>query len=253
MEFLLIAILGMAIGVSSALLGLGGNILIVPLLPLFIDIPLKETIATGIFTVFFLTLFNCYFFLKSKLIDLKVGLKLILPTFIFSFIGAKYTNYFSESFITYSLVIIMVLMIIRLNTKLNFSSLESDSSKESFVLVLSGMISGFLAGLTGVGNGVILGPILLGFKLVDDKKVSPTINFMIMIACLSATFNNLDFSNISLERSGLVRIDVALYILFPALISSFFGRRMNTNISKKMRRLLVSVTLIGLSLKLLLL
>lgn len=253
MEVLLISILGLSIGVSSALLGLGGNILIVPLLPLFVDISLKETIATGIFTVFFLTLFNCYFFLKAKLIDLSTSLKLIFPTFLCSYLGAKFSNHFSETTITYLLVSIMILMIIRLNANLSFSPLHKNSKKEGIVLIVSGIISGFLAGLTGVGNGVILGPILLGFKIVDDKKVSPTINFMIMIACLSATFNNLDFTSVSLTRSGMVRIDIALSLLIPALLSSFVGRKLNTNISKQTRRLLVSFALIGLSLKLLVL
>ena len=106
-------------------------------------------------------------------------------------------------------------------------------------MLIAGFLSGVLAGLTGIGTGIILGPLLLSANLTDDKKVSPIINFLIMIACLSSSFNYTD----------LVRYDYAFYIAIPAIITGYFGRKLNTSISPKRRRFIVASCLIILMIK----
>lgn len=245
MDILLIAILGGLIGISSALLGLGGNILIVPILPLFplaSSLSLKSVVATGIFTVFFLTLVNVFSFYRQKLIDFKLVLTLIIPTSLFSFLSSFHVDKVNDNVIKTLLILVMISMVIRL---LLFKKKESNTVNElNYPLLLgAGALSGSLAGLTGVGTGVLLGPLLLSLNLTDEKKVSPTINFLIMVACFFSSLNYLSFSEFNFPNSGLVRLDIALMIFIPAIFTAILGRKINKNISPRLRRWVVSSVL----------
>ena len=216
-----LSILGVIIGISSALLGLGGNIFIIPLMPLIVDIPLKEIIATGIFSVLLTTSLNSFFFFREKLIPLDITLSLVIPTFIFSFLGSKFASHANDSFILIILICIMIFMLVRLN--IDLKSLQNVKIGR-VGLFAAGTVSGTMAGFTGIGSGVILGPLMLIFNLVEHKKISPTINFMIAIACFSATLNNMQVGESLNYQLGLIHLDLAFMIFIPAAVSSYIGR-----------------------------
>ena len=246
---LLLPVLGMLVGLGAALFGLGGNVFIIPLLPSIVDLTLRETISTGIFTVLFVTLVNVISFGSRGLVDWKLGAQLLLPTSLFSFISSKYAYLIPDSYSKLLLVAIMLFMAIRLVLFKGSPHLKNGRFRMLFAQ-LAGVVSGSLAGLTGIGSGVILGPILLGFNLTEEKKVSPTINLLIFVACFFATLNNLNFGEFSFQSSGSVRIDYALLIFAFSLIGSWYGRRWNVQIESGLRKKVIAGILVLLCLKL---
>lgn len=239
-------ILGLFIGLSASLLGLGGNILIVPLLPLFTDLPLREVVATGIFTVFFVCLNNVFFFWRQGLIDFRTCLILLIPTSMGSYLSSFYSSRLSEDLIQGILIGIMALMVVKLNLKIK----ENRASKKPYhFMILGALVSGSLAGITGIGSGVILGPLLLAFGLTDHKKVSPVINVMIVVACFFSSLNYLNLNEWSHYRSGAVHLDLALLMILTSLPSSFLGRKFNHQIDPRLRKRIVSAVLGVLILK----
>lgn len=241
METILVIFLGFLVGISSALLGLGGNIIIVPSLPLISQLELPSVIATGILTVFFVTLFNVINFYRQKLLDFKLVSLLIIPTSLSSYISSHYASLIPEKTIKTLFILVMILMLIKLIIPLK---INLQKKYQKFIFVLAGLFSGTLAGLTGVGTGIILGPLLLSTQMTEDIKVSPTINFLIMISCFFSSLNYLSILNISFPQSGLVRLDYVLLILIPALITGIIGRKLNSNIKPRNRRIVVGLTLI---------
>ncbi len=239
-------LIGLIIGLSASLLGLGGNIFIVPLLPLFTDFPLREVIATGIFTVFFVCLINVFFFWKKGLIDFKTCLSLILPTSIGSYASSYLSGEFSENLVLTLLIVTMSVMLIRLNITLK----KVDISSPLIFMLLGALISGFIAGLTGIGSGVILGPMLLAFGLVEPKRVSPIINVMIVVACFFSLINYLDFKNIVGYQVGSVHTDLSIAMIIPAGLTSIIGRKFNDKIDPVLRKKIVSLVLVILIFKL---
>ena len=246
MSEILIILLGSFVGISAALLGLGGNILIVPLLPLFTELSLQSVIATGILTVFFVTLFNVINFYRQGLIEFKIITLLFIPTSVSSFISSRLSSLVPEHIVKILFVLAMAAMVVKLFLPKK-ASLKKNNQK--YILIAAGLFSGSLAGLTGVGTGILLAPLLLSLEITEDKKVSPTINFLIMVSCFFSSLNYLSFSNFSFPQSGLVRLDYVLLIAIPAILSSIIGRKLNSNISPKMRRIVVSLTLLFLIFK----
>lgn len=256
MEMVLLLLLGLSIGILSSLLGLGGNILIIPILPLITELNLKEVIATGIFTVFFITFVNVLAFYRKGLVNFKETIFLIIPTIVFSYLGSAYSKFLNDNVINYILISIMVSMVLKLNLITSKDHSNSQNKirplKRRLIFLFSGSFSGVLAGITGIGSGLILGPILYGLKLLEKKRVSPAINLLIATACFFASLNNLSFSHFDWPRSGLVHFDISIYILLPALISSIYGRRWNSSIEEALRKKILSFVIIILILKLLL-
>lgn len=241
-----VILLGAFIGICSALLGLGGNILIVPILPLVSELTLSEVIATGIFTVFLVTVVNVSSFYRQGLIDFKLITILFIPTTVGSFVSSHFAPNFSENFIRILLIIVMCLMI----AKLVINIRQQMSLKyKTFILVVAGFISGSLAGLTGIGTGILLAPLLLAFHLTAANKVSPTINFLIMLACASASLNYLDFTHWEGSKWGSVRVDYVVTLFLPALLTSKIGRSFNQTIQPRRRKLLVGASLSILAVK----
>lgn len=246
MSEILVILLGSFVGISAALLGLGGNILIVPLLPLITELSLQSIIATGILTVFFVTFFNVINFYRQGLLEFKIITLLFIPTSLSSFISSRLSSYVPEHMIKALFLFAMTGMVVKLFLPKK-ASLKKDNPK--YLLTAAGLFSGSLAGITGVGTGILLAPLLLSLKITDDKKISPTINFLIMVSCFFSSLNYLSFSNFSYPQSGLVRLDYVLLIAVPAILSSIIGRKLNSNISPNTRRIVVGLTLLALIIK----
>lgn len=247
----MLILLGLVVGFGSTLLGMGGSIFIIPILPIIVEISLKETIATGIFTVFFVTAMNTYRFHRNGLVDWRLGFILLPTSSTFSFLSAYYSSNVSEVAVKYLLLFIVGLMITRL-LFLGNKTIQLSRKKSLTIALISGSVAGIFSGLTGIGAGVLLGPTLLILNLTDHKKVSPTINFLIAVSCFFASLGYLNFSEVAFPKWGMVSIHYALGIFLASLIGAIFGRRLNSTISPLLRKRLVAVVLIVFSLKLIL-
>src|SRR5687767_6470439 len=72
--------LGLIVGASSTLFGIGGGIFVVPLLTLFTGMSTFEAVATSLFTVFLVTLVNTIEFSRKGFVRWPIGLLLGIPS-----------------------------------------------------------------------------------------------------------------------------------------------------------------------------
>jgi uncharacterized membrane protein YfcA len=86
---LFLLIVGLGVGLTSSFLGAGGGVLVVPLLPHFMDISLKSVVATAQATVLFIVLFNTVSFRRSVKVPLKLTLLLSIGTASGAFVAAR--------------------------------------------------------------------------------------------------------------------------------------------------------------------
>lgn len=246
---MIFSLLGLIIGFVAALLGLGGNIFIIPFLPLITEISVPDTIATGILTVCLISLMNSALFARNRMIDWGVAVK-ALPVVAFTgFLGGYLRSSVPEDIIRVGLILVLLAMMARL---LFFSGQNFDLSdrwEKSVLLIASGM-SGFMAGLVGIGNGVLLGPALLVFNLCDHKKISPTINFLIFINTFFATIGLSFEGPLINSRGGPVSLEIVGYLFLGAIVGSFLGRRLNQLVTTTQRKKMVAVVLFLVAVKL---
>ncbi|MEO1376525.1 MAG: sulfite exporter TauE/SafE family protein [Cyanobacteria bacterium J06635_10] len=82
------------------------------------------------------------------------------------------------------------------------------------LLVISGLISGILAGLLGIGGGTVLVPLQLAFGYTPLQAVA-TSSLAIVITATSGTIQN--------WRMGYINFQKVLFLGLPAIITAFFS------------------------------
>ena len=251
MEFSLeLVVLGFVVGLISSLLGLGGSILMIPILPSLLNMDFREVIATSLFTVTLVAFSNVIIFQLKRLVEWKMVL-LLFPIISFaSFMSARNSHYVDEKVIKILLIVVMMAMVFRLTSKkqLPFKIPGFDSK---FFLPFVGLFTGTLAGLIGIGGGIILTPTFMIKQIIPHQKISPTINCLIFFGSLTAVlgYMNTDFS--TFPKVGAVHLNLGLMLFASAFVGSLLGIRLNSKISEDLRKKIFSGVLFALSVKLL--
>lgn len=277
MSFLVVAALGIAVGLISSFLGLGGGVLLVPLLPTVAGIGLKEAVATSLVTIFLVVVNNTYSFHRRREIDWGVAFKLGPLTALGAYLSARWALHWPDIYAQFLLGLVLAILLLRAvlerwpiglrNSKPiepKAFSLEGDSArldnKEATTLhglqkLLPwsvGLGAGVLSGVTGIGSGLVVSPVLMQFKLVPSQKVAPTANAVMLFTTFFGAWAYIGgIKDWKGWTWGFVHLDIVLIVLSMALVSAFWGRRQQALMSSGLRQFLLSTILFLLLLKVL--
>ena len=256
MSLITILIMGLFVSFTSVFIGLGGGILLVPLLPDYFGLSTHEAVATSLLTIFFVVSNNTYKFHQSKVIHWPVVFYMGPVSAIMAVVAAQVAQHVDARVILYALVGILILVAI----KTLFSSFlpqaykvapDLDKKQKTFSIV-GGAIAGLTSGFAGVGSGVILSPVMILLKTVQPKQLSPTANANMVFATLAASISYLlSGSYVKWNQWGLVRWDIALGVFISAAFFAYFLRPHQNKLPFRVKSLLLSVLLIYLIIKIL--
>ena len=210
MNYILISLVSIIVASISIVGGLGGGVILVPLLVSVFGVPLKVVIGSVLISLVVPASIGAWGAWRRHELDFKLALLFETPTAIGAYFGARITTSLPDE------VIIVIFSSISLFLSVNMikKSLRLRSGEEgqaqsrfwSFVgnispvrilskqdeeyhisipsLILFGLIIGTLSGMLGVGGGWIKTPLLIiGFQ-VPTKIATGTALFMILITAL---------------------------------------------------------------------
>ena len=224
-KYILFIILSLVSEVVGTVSGFGSSILIVPLASLFFDFKTVLSI-TAIFHVFSnlskLLLFN-------KGINKDIALKLGIPAVLFVSIGAYLTAYIPaknvELVIGICLVALSIFMFVNFNKELRQTNRN---------LYLSGIFSGFIAGIAGSG-GAIRGLALAAFQLEKAAFIA-TSAIIDLGVDLSRSF-------IYIYNGYFTKTYIYLipFLIGTSFLGSYIGKLVLNRVSDKVFRYLVII------------
>ena len=230
----LIASYGAAVAATIA--GFGSSALLIPVAVLFMDI------KTAVFVVAVFHLFNNVFKIRLfwKSIDFKIFLLFGVPSILMAFAGAILI-----SIILLALVKIFLGVFLILYAVYSFIKPVFRLKKSRPTAIVGGTLSGFLAGLIGLG-GAIRGAFLTAFNLPKEIYVATSAMIAVVI----------DRTRIPTYLMTKTIQDNSYYVLLPFLfITAYFGVRTGKvllqKINQKMFRRLVSIALFAVGVKIL--
>ena len=249
-----IVFMGFFVALVSVFLGLGGGILLVPLLPSLFKLTVHEAVATSVTTIFLVVCNNTYRFQKEKLVNWPVVVIMGPISAVTAFIAARITQHVDASMILLALAIILILVALR---TLFFSLLKKDykvskSLKpwQKWTALLGGGFAGLTSGFAGVGSGAILSPLMVFLRIVKPQELSPTSNANMVCTTFAAAASFLvSGSFVSWQQWGLVRWDLALGVFLVAAVFSHLLRPHQNKLPFKVKTLLLSVLLVFLIVK----
>ena len=249
--------LGLLIGGMSSIFGIGGGVLLVPILPWLFPLNQKEAIGTSLVTIFFLVSFNTYGFHRQKIMPWRIVLVVGLFAALFSFAAGRLTLQLSDEILKIILATVMGLLALRVYRQrgptLHDEFIQTQSRGKLFwakVLFL-GAASGASSGLTGVGAGLIMSPALLAMGLVAPGQVSPASNGIMMFTTLFAVLALVTGMTAPLVgwRWGLIHLDMVVILFVTAMFVAFLGQIYQKKVSFRWRKYFLASLLVIFAVK----
>lgn len=207
---LLIAVLCMSAGMVGALMGIGGGLIIIPILTLGFGIPMQEAIGASLIGVIATSTGAATKYVKQGLTNVRLALFLEMSTTMGSIIGALIAVYTNQ---TVLLLLFSMLLVYAGYTMFRHSEKRvspEEMAAEGQMVDLScqyvdpkdscevrygvkglrkglgySSVAGLLSGLLGVGGGLVKVPVMNVCMCVPLKAATATSNFMIGVTALT--------------------------------------------------------------------
>ncbi len=236
--------LGFVAGIVGSIIGLGGGIIIVPVLT-FLGVTPAVTASSSLFAAFSNSVASTASYAKQKRIDYKIGLKLgmmsVPGTVLGAFVSAEVTPALFK--ILFGLVLIGACFYLFI--KRNMEQKQNKISKQ--MAVTSAAISffaGIISSFFGIGGGIIFVPLMIVGLGLLIKNATATSQLILLFSSASGMLAH--------AFLGHADFDYALLLSAGAFGGGLVGARLSLDIKENSIRILISVVIIAAAIKLLL-
>jgi uncharacterized membrane protein YfcA len=246
LSFLFLALAGIIGGFMAGLVGIGGGIVYVFILPValhYMGVPEAEiaqyTIANSIFAIFFASSSANYTLVKMKNFYLKPVVIIGLFSIVSSLLTLEFvvdTPWYDVK--KFNVVVILFLLYMLVFTLMNArKTFRFPLSKiRTWQFAITGLTSGVVASVSGLGGGIVVIPLLNSVMKADIKKASSVSSGVIMITSFVMTVFHLfkkpyypfDHYNI-----GYIVFPVGLTLAAGVVFSSAYGVRTAAKLNPK--------------------
>jgi len=245
-QFIIVAMLIAATsGFLGALLGLGGGVIMVPLLVFLLDIPIHIAAGASIIAVVATSSVSASVYVRDEITNLRLGMFLESATTLGAITGAKIMVGISEETLeivfALSLLYAALVMWKQMRTsgrswtprkndwladKLSLNSSYYDSALEETIsygvartipTFTISYIAGVISGLLGIGGGGIKVPAMNAVSSVPMKAAVATSNFMIGVTAAASALVYI--------RNGFCNGFVTAPVVLGTLTGSFIGAK----------------------------
>ncbi len=243
-EILWLIPLGFVAGVIGSIIGLGGGIVVVPVLT-FLGVPHTISSSSSLFAAFSNSVASTISYSKQKRIDYRTGLRLGLMSIPGTILGAIISAQATSVLFKISFAIVLIASCYYLFIKKNLDTNQSNLSKK--MLVVSSVISffaGILSSFFGIGGGIIFVPLMiLGLGLLI-KNATATSQLILMFSSVSGM--------IAHTLLGHADFEYALLLSIGAFAGGLLGARLSLDIKENRLRLLIVAVIMAAAIKLIL-
>lgn len=266
-EWIILLIVGIAAGTLGSLVGLGGGILVVPMLLSlgtyssgFADVSPQVAVGTSLLVVIFTGLSSTLTYMKYKKVDYKSGLIFFIGSGPGGILGAYANKFFNTTTFSIWFGLFMIIVSIMLMIKDKLPKMKEKSGKKisrpyindegqkqfySFKPVPGIMIAfvvGFISGLFGIGGGALMVPAMILLFMFPAHIAVATSMFIIFLSATISSVAHITLGNINWLFAA---------ILIPgAWFGGKFGAIINTKLKGKTVVNLLRAVLIIAGLKL---
>ena len=224
----LIFVISLAASFVFALGGIGGAIVLIPLL-ISLGIPVDIARPVGLFNNIISMTGATVSNIKHKRLDVKAGIPIIVTSFLFAIAGAWGSKFISEKVI----LIIFIFFLLFSGFMFLFHQNKGKGNYRTDVpymlLSVIGAVAGLMSGILGIGGGGIISPLMLmaGF---DPKKNAVITAFVVPFSSLSGFLTYWAMGHVDWKL--LIIVSVGGYI--GALLgTSFMHRKLDSQAVKK--------------------
>ena len=234
--------LGFAAGILGSIIGLGGGIVIVPVLTFFGFSPALAA-SNSIFAVFSNAIASSISYAKQRRIEYSIGLKLGLLSIPGTIVGAYVSSDITPSIFKILFALILISASFYIFSKRKIEPKSKNISKQIMVLAIgASFFAGIISGLFGIGGGIIFVPLMVIAMGLSMKNAAPTSQFILLFASASALITH--------TLLGHPDFYQALLLAAGAFVGGLVGARLSLEIKENSLKILISVVMIAAAVKL---
>lgn len=207
-------LLGLAVGTASGLFGVGGGIIILPVLVYLLGYETKRAAGTSLLAITVPSLVGVVTYSLDGNVDVLLAALLAAGSIVGAPIGSWLLARLPKRAVQWAFIGFLVIVIVSLF--LVVPSRDSVVHVDWFtgaLLVLVGLVTGVTAGLIGIGGGVIVVPVMVLAFGASDLVAKGTSLLMIIATGLSGTVSNIRHRNV--DPVGALTIGASAGVVTP--------------------------------------
>ena len=231
-----VLLVGAAAGILGALFGLGGGIVIIPILTAVYGLPIVDAAAVSLVGIVATSVGGTVYYLEKGVTNIRLGLFLEISTVVGSVIGAFLALIMQEWIIMVIYAGVVLLGAAKMIANPHFDAEENENGEFSYTDLKTGkrigydvkhkksgsaicVVAGMISSLTGVGGGVVKVPAMNILMNVPMKAATATSSYMIGITAFSGSMIFL--------VNGVLQLDVAGFVAIGTFLGAIVGSRLS--------------------------
>ncbi len=224
-------LIGLAAGGFGALAGVGGGFIIVPVLLLFLHLPIHQAIGISLVAVIATSTATSAVQVERHVTDIRLGFVLELTTTSGAIIASLLAVYLNRHLLAWLFIAFLAFTIFSMLRRLWTSRAQVESKQEvpeyqihNYPAGLgAALLAGSLSGLLGIGGGLIKVPVMMLFMGVPTRVATATSNFMIGVTAAASAW------------IWYARGDVVLAIAGPLVLGVFTGSHYGAHYARRVK------------------
>ncbi|MCO4755696.1 MAG: sulfite exporter TauE/SafE family protein [Bacteriovoracaceae bacterium] len=263
MTFIFLILAGLFIGIFAPVFGVGGGIIAVPSMHAVASgLPAQTIVGCSLFMICLNSIINTWKFKRNNVeIKLNIAGVISCAMTIGVILGGKFVLQLDAQTIKliFATIILLIAVKIIIFKKKQTSELPSVLTGMFWIkCVLTGFIGGVVSGLTGLGGGAVLVPLMITLLSLPLKLISPYRQFSMAVGTLFgslAYFNAAtptlpgDLAIIQSFQIGQINIAITLALVLGAMTTSGYGVKFSKKMPEKLAKKLFAGLLTIVSLK----
>src|SRR5437016_4558180 len=236
---LLLAAIGFFAGGFGAVAGIGGGIIITPLLAIYYGLPMHTAIGISLIAVIATSTATSSLYVERHITDVRLGMTLELATTTGALIAALVAHHVNRRTLAVMFACFLLYSAVSMARKAWGARSQQESSNipdytiHNYPVGLgASLIAGGFSGLLGIGGGPIKVPVMYLFMKVPLRVATATSNFMIGVTAATSAYVYWGHGDINASVAA------------PLVSGVFAGSLLGARLSSKVRSVWVLLSLI---------
>ena len=230
-------------GLLSGAFGVGGGIIMVPLLTTIAKLDQRRAAATSLVAIIPAGIVGTVTYGLAGHVDLVAAVLIAAGGVAGSFIGTRLLHRLSIRWLRWLFIGMLLVVTVRLFLEVPVRSGVIALSPVSIPgLVALGLVMGIASGLFGIGGGVIVVPVLVALFGAGDLLAKGTSLLAIIPGAVTGTVRN--------ARAGVVDVIDGTIVGVTAAVASFAGVAVATALSPQLAVILFALLLLAATVQL---
>ena len=220
-----VVMVGLAAGLLSGVFGVGGGVLIVPGLMLVAEMEQRRAHGTSLAAVLPIAVTGLVTYLTYDNVDWWAAACLVGGALPGALLGTKWLATVNKKVLTWLFVAIALASAVRLFFGIDTSQTADHSLGLTISLMIVGFVSGVLAGLLGIGGGIVMVPALMLLGGISAVLAKGTSLAAIVPTSVMGTWRNRKLENVDVQAGATIGIAGAATAVVGGVIAEALPER----------------------------